>query len=339
MVGATGVTGLLIVHNEERFIREALESLVAQTHRLEEIVVVDDGSTDGTPSIVSDAGLRDPRIRLVKVRRAGRVEALNHGIGTVRSPFIAMMDGDDRCRPERIDRQMSVLMSEPSAAFVSCGITRIGEDGKGIRGRAGSTRSSVGPAANSTMLVRTDVLRAHRYRAGFPHAEDYDLFSRIRDAGHLMLHLDEPLYEYRMNASGTSFAHREAQIASTVNAKISSQLRRRGIEDVFDADPRPDPVVVRWDRCPEDAVEGLRAKWRRSVLSGLDLRQRAARERAVELSVEVLSADSSGSGAGRDVFRVLVATALHLEVRSVMRLARAAAAARRSVTGVDLRPD
>lgn len=119
---------LLPAYNARVHIRRTLSDLAAQTFRDFEIIVVDDGSTDGTEEIVK--GFPDPRIRLLRLpENRGLVGALNAGLAEARGKWIARQDADDRCRPDRLGRQSQLISRNPEAVLFYSWATLIDERG------------------------------------------------------------------------------------------------------------------------------------------------------------------------------------------------------------------
>ena len=108
------------VRNEARYLPAALDTLFRQTLADWELVVVDDGSTDKTPSILAAAALRDPRIRAMRCKGGGLVAALNEGLAVCRAPLIARMDGDDIAHPRRLELQANLLEADPGVGLTAC---------------------------------------------------------------------------------------------------------------------------------------------------------------------------------------------------------------------------
>jgi glycosyltransferase involved in cell wall biosynthesis len=183
------VSVVLPVRNGEATIREAVESILDQTLRTIELIIVDDASTDGTPRVL--ASLDDPRVRVItNAEHQGLVASLHRGIDAARSDVIARMDADNRAYPQRLERQYELLRARPDVGLVATAYDRVDVEGRllhsvRIRPDHGSVvfRLAFGDCiAHSTVMFRRDVVRAvggySNYE--FP-AEDYGLWLRMVD--------------------------------------------------------------------------------------------------------------------------------------------------------------
>ena len=103
-------------YNVTSTIDETMGSLINQTYEDFEIVLVDDGSTDETPGKLKAWAARDGRVRVISREHEGIIPALNAGLGDCRAPFVARMDADDRCHPERLQKQVDMLEADPGLA-------------------------------------------------------------------------------------------------------------------------------------------------------------------------------------------------------------------------------
>ena len=102
------------VYNGEKYLAEAIESILTQTFADFEFVIVDDGSQDGSAAIIRDYAKRDERIRVIRhERNQGVTTARNSGIAASRGEFIAAMDHDDISLPQRLEKQVDFLQSHP----------------------------------------------------------------------------------------------------------------------------------------------------------------------------------------------------------------------------------
>ena len=115
-------TAIITVYNEQQWIAAAIDSLLRQTLTDLEIVIVDDGSDDGTETIIDQ--YTDPRLRVFHVSRMGRAAALAFAAQQARGEFIANLDADDECYDDRIERQVEFLASHPDHGWVGGGEDR-----------------------------------------------------------------------------------------------------------------------------------------------------------------------------------------------------------------------
>ena len=119
------VSVALPVHNCERYVAEAIESILAQTFTDFEFLIVDDGSTDGTLPILNRFAARDSRIRVISRPNTGIVGALNEMLGLARADLVARMDADDVALPVRFERQVRYLDEHPECVMVGSRVTII----------------------------------------------------------------------------------------------------------------------------------------------------------------------------------------------------------------------
>jgi glycosyltransferase involved in cell wall biosynthesis len=183
-----------------------------------EVVVVDDGSSDGTADIVERACTRDPRLRLLRRRRRGLVAALNVGLSACRAPLVARLDADDLAHPERLALQCAYLEREPSIAVVGSRV-RVFPDwfvGKGFRAYLRWQNGCLTPEQHATeifleaplvhpsvMMRRDVVVTAGGYREG-PFPEDYELWLRLVAGGAQLAKLPRVLLDWRQDPASLS---------------------------------------------------------------------------------------------------------------------------------------
>jgi glycosyltransferase involved in cell wall biosynthesis len=243
-VNAPRVSVLLPVRDGARFLREALESVLAQTLSDLELLVVDDGSTDETPEIL--ASVTHERLRVLRQEHAGLVAALERGLAEARAPFLARMDADDVSLPQRLERQLAALTD--GVGLVGCGVERIDETGRVLGSHmlppddAALRRRLLlrNPFAHGSVVVRREALeRAGGYRADYGANEDYDLWRRIARDWELAA-VPEILYRYR--------EHPAAVTRSRVDERVASRERLR--DELWH-----DPALLRAVGRDADAVE------------------------------------------------------------------------------------
>ena len=122
------ISVVLPVYNAEAYVREAVESILAQTFTDFELIIINDGSTDGSGAILRELAARDARIVLVERPNDGLVSALNDGIKIARADLIARMDADDVSMPERFALQHARMVQEPELAVLGSFICVAGTD-------------------------------------------------------------------------------------------------------------------------------------------------------------------------------------------------------------------
>ncbi len=206
---APRVTVIIPVFNAEGFISQALDSVFAQSLQDFELLVVDDGSTDGTPMILQTyAG--DPRLQVVTHRQnQGAPRTRNQALRLASGHYIAWLDADDYCAPERLMQQAAFLDRQPDVDVVACKWQLVDAHGTALSmsGRPPQEYSSdeiaarmlfACPIHHPTVMGRASVLRAYEYDVGFPQSQDHELWSRmIRD--HRFAVLPQTLMFYRQH--------------------------------------------------------------------------------------------------------------------------------------------
>ncbi len=210
-----GISVLMGVYNVEAYVAEALASIQSQTLSDIEIVVVDDGSTDGTRAVVENIASADPRVKVVgTVENRSIPHALNLGLSYCHSPYIAKMDGDDIALPARLEKQLRFLQENPGIALVGCATTAIDQSGRPLPGLGISRKPVTQEAVSSTMLLAPpcshiwlarrevyDTLSGYR---DMPVAEDYDFLLRAISAGFRVTNLPESLMLIRTRPGNVS---------------------------------------------------------------------------------------------------------------------------------------
>jgi len=222
------VSVVMAAYNGAAFIRETIDSLLAQSMTDFEVVVVDDRSTDDTMATLTAIG--DPRLRVVQAERnGGPAVARTIAMGHARGRYIAGLDQDDLCRADRFATQIAYLEANPDIALVGSAIEPF--EGERIRpgpfpdlvepGRIDWTMMVQNPIAWSTVMMRGGAARALDpfQRDAYRFAEDFDLYRRIRAFGRIG-RIAEPLVRYRLHPGGASQRHEERMIASAANVLL-----------------------------------------------------------------------------------------------------------------------
>jgi glycosyltransferase involved in cell wall biosynthesis len=182
------VSVLLAVHDDARFLREAIDSVLRQTVDDIELIVIDDASTDDTPSILS--AVDDRRLVVLgNVEQLGLAASLNRGLGEARGRYIARLDADDVALASRLELQLERIRAKPRLAVLGSGIVELDDEGRlGRTHRLPQGATAVrwhalfsSPFFHPTVLVDREVLEDHglRYDPSYAESEDYDLWTRL----------------------------------------------------------------------------------------------------------------------------------------------------------------
>lgn len=178
------VSCVVPVFNGERYLAEAVRSILEQTCRPVELVVVDDGSTDGTPAVVASF---DADIQYVRQDNAGPVAARNRGLREAHGDFVAFLDADDLWHPEKLSRQLARFRARPELAYSVTLVQNfwegdLREEGDGMRDHR---RGQPVPGyVSSTLLVARDWMDATGgFDGSLVHGDSADWFSRVDAMG------------------------------------------------------------------------------------------------------------------------------------------------------------
>lgn len=233
------VSVVMAVHNGARYLGDSVDSVLRQTLPALELIIVDDGSTDSTPALLRQFSAIDPRIRVITLRHGGLPKALNVGIQTSASEFIARMDADDLCMPHRLERQYEFLSANSGVVAVGTQIRDIDDAGFPIADSrslpldhagidAWNLRGGGGINHPSSMIRRSQLATIGGYRDEFSTAQDLDLFLRLAEVGQLA-NLSETLLCYRRHLGMAGVQRQIEQRANAIRACHDAH-KRRGLE-------------------------------------------------------------------------------------------------------------
>ena len=233
------VSVIMSVYNGDRFLRTAIDSVLAQTFGDWELIVIDDASTDSTPDIL--ATYRDPRIRILRnERNSKQAVCLNRAIAAASGRYIACLDADDVSLPDRLAVQVSYLETHPDVTLVASAAHFIDEGGSRFDFRAGGLGSCMAnfmftwicPVIHSSNVFRAEAARPPNGYNEDPRywwTDDYEFMSRIAFHGRAHV-LPEPLVEYRIHASSVSGKNRKEQLLQH-DLIVSANIKRAtGVE-------------------------------------------------------------------------------------------------------------
>jgi glycosyltransferase involved in cell wall biosynthesis len=226
---------LLAVYNAERFLAQAVESILAQSFSDFEFIIVDDGSTDASREILQR--YEDPRIRLISRDNRGLTVSLNEALDLARGELVARQDADDMSEVNRLSRQVDYLDRHRPVGLVGTNYVLIDEDGAEVVTTNLFTHPDDLKVAQvlanqfchgSVMFRRAMIDEIGEYDPAVGHVEDYDLFARMTHAA-ASVNLREPLYRWRLTPTGISLSRRDLQAdqSATIREREFSRLCAR----------------------------------------------------------------------------------------------------------------
>ena len=211
------------VYNGGEYLKETIDSVLRQTFTDFELLIVNDGSTDKSKSIIDAYSKKDDRIRAFHRKNSGLVETLNFAISEANAAYLARIDADDPSFESRLQEQYSLFDKDKSLVLVGGGFEIIDENGyfietihppiidKDIR-RTLMLRNPFGHSG--VMYKKSAVIKAGLYSNQFGPTEDYDLWIRLSKIGSLA-NLPKPIYRYRINRKGVSQTNSQRQAEET----------------------------------------------------------------------------------------------------------------------------
>jgi glycosyltransferase involved in cell wall biosynthesis len=225
---------IIPVYNGSRYLATTLESVLAQSYALHEIIVIDDGSTDSSPDILRSYG---DRLRVTRQDNQGIAAARNAGLRQVTGDVINFIDQDDLWPAGRTEALVSALQSDPDA-LVAVGQVEILYE----RSRPPDPSENLGAAVREfyvgSLCARKQVFELlGPFHTGLGYADDLDFMLRRREAKIKTVYLDDVTLQYRLHESNTSI-NRNVTNAHFM-AALRESLRRRRKEEGKQRDGRP----------------------------------------------------------------------------------------------------
>lgn len=234
------ISVLMPVYNAGRFLAPAIESILHQTFTDFELVIVNDGSSDGSGEIIDAFAAQDDRIVCSHQSNQGLVSALNRLLRLARAPLIARLDGDDISLPDRLQLQFDTLQADQNLTVVGGHVQIIDQDGAFLF----SSFAPVGqrkiakdimlhsPLTHSAVMMRKKaIMDVGGYRPAYESAEDYDLWLRLFDAGYVIDNLNCFVVRYRQHGASLSAARHAQQALRALLARVASRMRHSGLDD------------------------------------------------------------------------------------------------------------
>jgi len=243
---APTVSVVMGVYNDAERVGASVRGILAQTFRDFELVVVDDGSTDGTREVLDRLAITDPRVVLLSKPNGGLTKALIAGCTMARGEFIARQDSDDYSLPTRLEKLVALLSTNASLGFVSSGTEYVGPADEYLFSITRTTDPQIAtqrllfdregpPAHGSVMFRRTLYEQVGGYRPQFYYSQDSDLWLRMAEVSQIG-YVDEVLYRHRKESGSISGARRsvQSQFAGIAHACRATRLAGRSEAELLD---------------------------------------------------------------------------------------------------------
>ena len=255
------VSVVMVVRNVERFLGEAIESILSQTYREFEFVIVDFGSSDKSKEIISRYATRDSRVKFHEIPPCGLAEARHQACLLAQGRYIAIMDADDICVPERLAWQVEFLDGHPQFGIVGGQAELIDASGASLansvllsevklerpveNGDLQTALLSYCPFWQDAVMMRREAFdKVGGYRAVLVQGEDYDLWMRIAEYFELA-NLNQVVFKYRMHPHQVSVRKRKQQTFCSLCVRASARLRRHGRTDPLDSAQAVTPELLK----------------------------------------------------------------------------------------------
>ncbi len=228
------VSVALPVYNGEKYLAEALDSILAQTFTNFEFIIIDDGSTDNSLFMLREYEQKDSRIRLISRKNKGFSNTVNEMIDLASGEWIARMDQDDIALPQRFEKQLQWL-EQTGADICGSWVQFFGTSDKRILKHPCSDAAIKmnllfgSPLAHPTVFMKTNLIKELRYDPNWDKAEDYDLWERADRAGWKMTNIPDVFLLYRQH---------DAQISTLTSSKqqeLTQKIRYRRWAFIFES--------------------------------------------------------------------------------------------------------
>lgn len=271
------VSVLMPVYNGESYLDQALKSILDQTYKNIEIVIIDDGSFDKSIEIIKYYMGLDGRVKAYFLPHSGLVATLNYGLEKCKGNFVVRMDADDIALPNRVERLFSCIVRS-QLLVVGSAISLMDESGKRLRD--GNVPVGVENVKNrlrhsscifhpTVIFRRESVLSVGGYRSQFKAAEDYDLWLRLAEKGEVN-NVSDVLLLYRVHASSVSAQKIESQALSSAAALAAFYIRKNGDDEnsFLHGMSQSDGIETLISYCPGEIRGGVRRSYYRSIVYG-----------------------------------------------------------------------
>jgi glycosyltransferase involved in cell wall biosynthesis len=267
------VTIIITVYNGEQYLAKAIESVLVQTYREIELILVNDGSKDKSLEIIQEYAAKDERTKVIDQENKGICAANNAGLAIAQGKYYAKLDADDTMHTERIERQVAYLESHPEVTMLSCQAYYINPKGKriGVQITPGYTKvedshlaresGELIIALHSGFMTYMDKMQEIKgYREELKCMVDLDLYTRLVEKGGVMIIMPDKFINYRMHLSSVMALTSKNNMTQKTRAWLRDSYKKkaRGIPEQsfkeFEQKENQVPFLAKWNRqCKEMA--------------------------------------------------------------------------------------
>ncbi len=250
------ISVLTCCFNAGDFLREAIESVLNQSWKDFEFLLVDDGSTDSTPQLLRTYAAQDSRITVLTKPNTGLADSLNSGLQRARAPWIARLDADDVALSERLEHQLDFVRRQPKVILLGSGCWEIDAQGRRVKQHSYpsghflllKSLERIRPCFphSSALFSRRHALQVGGYRTRFARSQDRDLWLRLAGLG-IMACLPHPLVLLRKHPAAISNSDQgRLQQMMGIAASVCHLLRRSHLPDPADSSPEEWSQFLCW---------------------------------------------------------------------------------------------
>jgi glycosyltransferase involved in cell wall biosynthesis len=226
------LTVVLPVYNAEKYVKDAINSVLNQTYRDFEFIIIDDGSKDDSLAVIKQCVGSDSRVKVISRENKGLAYTLNEGASLAQGEFYARMDADDIATLDRFEKQMNFIAKHE---LDICGAWHklFGAQQSVVPFPETEDEIRIGllfnsPFSHPTVIMKSHIIKDLGYRTEFNGAEDYDLWERAVRAGYRMYNIPEVLYYYRIHPDQVSSA------AYSKQRQLGHEIRVRSVDFIAD---------------------------------------------------------------------------------------------------------
>ncbi len=235
------ISVVMSVYNSEKFLDAAIKSILEQSFKNFEFIIINDGSTDNSSEIIKKYIENDKKIVLINNKKnLGRAKSRNEGLKIARGKYVAILDSDDIALPERLGEQYNFLGKNREFFLVGSSAYNIDEQGGILTTHKSISNPSkvVNKLARRNCIYHSSVMyknsKKYFYREKFPYSQDYDFYLRLLSDNKKLTNLKKPLIKYRINPEAISFSQRTKQKLFAEKAREFYHQRLKYGKDEYD---------------------------------------------------------------------------------------------------------